>query len=111
VLVLALAFDLTAIASLGSAVALAVFFLVTVAHAKLRRETGAKLWLLGLAALTTVVALISFAIKTYQDEPETFVAMVGIFILAIAIDLIWKRVRGDVPAVSDTEVSPSVPPS
>jgi amino acid transporter len=104
VLVLALAFDLTAIASLGSAVALAVFFLVTISHVKLRQETGAKLWLLGLAALTTAVTLVAFAINTYQDEPQTFVAMIAIFVLAIAIDLVWKRIRGALPTMPDAEV-------
>ena len=107
VLVLANVFDLTAIASLGSAVALAVFLLVTLAHFKLRQETGAKAWLLSVAALTTSVTLIAFAVKTLQDEPQTFVAMVAVFVLAIVIDLVWKRMRGDSPSLPTAEVAPS----
>ncbi len=45
-IVLSVAFNLNAIASIGSAVALLVFALVTVAHIRLRRETGARTWLL-----------------------------------------------------------------
>jgi hypothetical protein len=44
--VLALGFDLTAIASIGSAVALLVFMLVTAAHFRVRSQTGARLGLL-----------------------------------------------------------------
>ena len=46
VLVFASAFDLTAIASLGSAVALAVFLMVTVSHYRRKEDTGAKGWIL-----------------------------------------------------------------
>ena len=45
-IVLALFFDLSAIASIGSAVALVVFTLVTFGHLRIRRETGAQAWLL-----------------------------------------------------------------
>ena len=41
-IVLAICFDLSAIASIGSAVALIVFTLVTFGHLRVRPETGAK---------------------------------------------------------------------
>ena len=40
--VLAVEFSLTAIASIGSAAALLIFFLVTVGHFRVRSETGAR---------------------------------------------------------------------
>ena len=52
-LVLALGFDLTAIASIGSAVALLVFMLVTAAHFRVRSQTSARLGLLVAAIATT----------------------------------------------------------
>ena len=58
VLVFASAFDLTAIASLGSAVALAVFLMVTVSHYRRKEDTGAKGWILILAGLATLVTLV-----------------------------------------------------
>ena len=90
-IVLAVFFDLNAIASLGSAVALVVFTVVTLGHLRIRRETGAQLWLLVLAELTTVVVLVAFAATTLVDEPGTAVAFVAIIGLGVAMDLIWKR--------------------
>src|SRR6476620_9547030 len=63
-IVLAVFFDLNAIASLGSAVALVVFTLVTFGHYRIRQQTGAKAWLLILADVTTLVVLAAFAATT-----------------------------------------------
>lgn len=92
-LVLVLFFDLTAIASLGSAVALVVFTVVTLGHLRIRTETGATLWLLVLAELTTVVVLVAFAVTTLVDEPGTAVAFVAIIVLSVVLDLAWKHRR------------------
>lgn len=89
-IVLAVFFDLTAIASLGSAVALVVFTVVTLGHLRLRHETGARLWLLLLAECTTGVVLVAFAATTLADEPGTAVAFVAILALAVSGDLVWK---------------------
>lgn len=85
-------FDLTAIASLGSAVALAVFLMVTAGHYRKRSETGAKGLILLLAILTTGITLVLFAIDTLENEPQTFAAMVVIFLLAIGLNFGWKRI-------------------
>ncbi len=77
----ALFFDLNAIASIGSAVALVVFTLVTFGHFRIRHETGAQAWLLVVADLTTVVVLVAFALTTLVDEPGTAVALVVILLL------------------------------
>ena len=93
-MVLAISFDLSAIASIGSAVALVVFALVTFGHFRLRHETGAKTWLLVLAEVTTVVVLIAFALTTLVEEPLTAVALVAILLLGVVLDLWWKSRRG-----------------
>jgi amino acid transporter len=92
-IVLAVFFNLSAIASLGSAVALILFTLITYGHLRIRHETGAKTWLLVLADLTTVVVLLAFAATTLVDEPATAVALVVIVLLSVALDLLWKRRR------------------
>jgi amino acid transporter len=92
-IVLAVFFDLSAIASLGSAVALVVFTLVTFGHYRIRKETGAQGWLLILADVTTLVVLAAFAVTTLVDEPGTAVALVVILLLSVVLDLIWKRRR------------------
>jgi L-asparagine transporter-like permease len=93
-IIMAVLFDLSAIASIGSAVALVVFTLVTVGHFRVRQETGAKAWLLVLANLTTVVVLVSFAVTTLVEEPGTTVALIVILLLSVVLDLVWKRRRG-----------------
>ena len=93
-IVLALFFDLSAIASIGSAVALIVFTLITFGHFRIRHETGAKGWLLIVADLTTMIVLIAFTATTLVDEPGTAVALVGIVVVSVALDLTWKSRAG-----------------
>lgn len=90
---LAVGSDLTSIASLGSAVALVVFTLVTAGHLRVHRETGARPWLLVVAIATTAIVLITFALTTLVEEPATAVAFVVIVGLSILLDLGWKRTR------------------
>jgi amino acid transporter len=93
-LALALGFDLGAIASIGSAVALIIFSLVTLAHLRIRSETGAKLVPLVLGLLTTTVTLLVFATTTLVNEPAATTALAVIILLSIGLDLWWKRTRG-----------------
>jgi amino acid transporter len=96
--ILAVGFDLTSIASIGSAIARVVFTLVTAGH--LRAETGANTVLLVLAIVTTVVVLLAFAFTTLVDEPATAVTLVAILLLSIALDAGWKKRRRDTHLVS-----------
>jgi amino acid transporter len=93
-MILAIFFDLNAIASIGSAVALVVFTLVTFGHFRIRHETGARTWLLVLAETSTVVVLVSFALTTLVNEPATALALVVILLLGVGLDLSWKSRRG-----------------
>lgn len=93
VLLLANLVDLTAIASLGSVVALGIFLVTSVAAYRLRKETASKVWILFAGITLTVVVLVVFAVQTLRTAPQTFTAMVGILVLAIVLDLIWSRVR------------------
>jgi amino acid transporter len=99
--------DLSAIASVGSACSLVVFLLVAVSAFKLRAEIGARapIVLLGLAA--TAVVLVFFAIDTARNAPETFTAIIAIALLAIALDVVWKRVRGPAESSGDQAAAAS----
>lgn len=108
-IVLTVFFDLSSIASIGSAVALVVFALVTFGHLRIRRETGAQLWLLLLANLTTLVVLGAFAATTLVEEPGTAIALVVILALSVALDLIWKLRRPGSPS-ADLGVERNTPP-
>jgi amino acid transporter len=96
--------DLSAIASVGSACSLLVFLLVGIAGYRLRAETGANALVVLLGLAVTVVVLAFFAIDTLENAPETFVAIVAIATVAVAIDFVWKRVRSSGPTGS---VAPS----
>ena len=93
VLLLANLVDLTAIASLGSVVALAIFLVTSIGAYRLRAETRSRTWLLVAGIALTVVVLVVFVVQTLRTEPETFAAMVGILVLALLLDLVWSRVR------------------
>jgi amino acid transporter len=90
VLVIGNLVDLSSIASVGSACSLMIFLLVGISALRLRAETGSRapIILLGLAA--TAVVLVFFAIDTVRNAPETFGAIVGIAVLAVVLDLVWK---------------------
>jgi amino acid transporter len=94
-LVFVLLFDLNKIASIGSAVALLVFSMITVAHVRLRHATGANLLVLVVALVSTVGTFLVFCGTTLVDEPATAVALVAIVVLATATDILWKRRRDD----------------
>jgi amino acid transporter len=100
--VLAVVFDLTAIASIGSAVALSVFALISGGHLLVRDRTGASAPVLLLGVASTVIVLATFAVTTLVDEPGTLVAIVVILLVSLAIDVTWKRRRDAEPAPADS---------
>jgi amino acid transporter len=104
VLILANVFDLSAIASLGSAVALVVFLVVGLAGLRLRGETGASAAIVVVAMLATGVVLVLFAIDTARNAPQTFIAMIVLGVLAVVLDFVWKRIRpeGGLPSPQAT---------
>ena len=94
-----LAFDLSAVASIGSAIALVVFTLITVGHLRVRAETGAQAWLLVLGVLTSGIVLVTFAFTTLIEEPGTAVAIAVVLLFSIVIDFVWKQRREQKAAV------------
>lgn len=96
-MVLVTVFDVNAIASIGSAVALTVFALVTVAHLRVRAETGANLFMLLLALLTASLAFLSFVFTELIYEPASIIAIVVIVLLAVILDFGWTRARDAKP--------------
>lgn len=92
-MVLVATLNLNAIASLGSAVALLVFSAITLAHFKVYHETGAKLFMLIIALILTLGTFVVFCTTTLVNEPVTAVALLVVLVLAVVIDLLWKRTR------------------
>jgi len=93
VLVVANLIDLSAIASVGSACSLMIFLLVGVAGYRRRAETGSQALIVLAAIALTATVLAFFAVDTLRNAPETFSAIVGIALLSVLLDFLWKRAR------------------
>jgi amino acid transporter len=93
VLLVANLVDLSAIASVGSAVALMIFLLVGAAGYRLRAETRSSTPIVLVAIAVTAIVLLFFAVDTLRNAPQTFVAIVAIAVLAVGLDAVWTRVR------------------
>ena len=89
ILVLVLGKDLSAIASIGSAVALLVFCMVTIGHLRIRADTNGNLVILLLALATAGIALVTFVVTTLIKEPASVVTIVLIVALSVALDFGW----------------------
>jgi amino acid transporter len=92
VILLAVFFDVTAIASIGSAVSLAIFALLTVAHLRLSNETGASKLILYVALVATIVAILLFCWYTLITAPQTFAILVVTIILAWVVEAVWRNI-------------------
>jgi amino acid transporter len=97
VLVVSNLVDLSAIASVGSAISLVIFLLVGLSAFRLRAEIGSQPAVVLAAIGATAVVLAFFAVDTLRNAPETFTAIVAIALLSIVLDVVWKRVRGPAP--------------
>lgn len=92
IIIMALLFNLGAIASIGSAISLAIFALITVAHLKMVHETKASKALLYLTLITTSLAILLFAWYTLLTDPLTFVLLLLSVALAWVLEAIWRRI-------------------
>ena len=102
-----LLFDLNKIASIGSAVALLVFTMVTLGHFRLRDRTGANVLVLAVALVSTLGTFLVFCGTTLADEPATAVTMVVIVVAATITDLLWKRSRDRKAPPTSVAVDPA----
>ena len=108
VLVVANTVDLSAIASVGSACSLLIFVLVGAAGYRLRSTTGASAAIILVGIAATLVVLAFFVVDTFRNAPQTFTAIVVIAGLAVGLDVVWKRVRGEPPAGPAPPAAPAV---
>jgi len=91
-ILLAVFFDLGAIASVGSAVALAIYVLITIAHLRMARETSASRPILTVALIATTVAILLFCWYTLVTAPQTFVVLVLTIVLAWVVEAVWRSI-------------------
>jgi amino acid transporter len=94
-LVIANLAELGAIASVGSAVSLAVFLLIGVAGWRRRHDTGSNPVIVLVAIAFIAVVLGFFVADTIDSSPETFAAIVGTGAVAVVLDAVFRRPYGD----------------
>jgi amino acid transporter len=92
IVAMALLLNVGAIASIGSAVALAIFALVTIAHLRMANETGASKVILALALVGTTIAILLFAWYTLATSPETFAILIATIALAWIVEAVWRSI-------------------
>ncbi|RJP35446.1 MAG: hypothetical protein C4536_00530 [Actinobacteria bacterium] len=93
ILVLVWLLDLSAIASLGSAVALLIFLAISIGHLRIRKETGVNAVVLVFAILTVSITLVGFFVTTIDSSPSSLIAFAALLVLAIIVDTVWRAVR------------------
>jgi amino acid transporter len=90
VMIIANFVTLGAIASVGSAVSLMIFALICVAGYRRRRETRSKPAVVLLALGVSATVLGFFAVDTLRNDPETFIAIILVTLLAVVLDY-WTQ--------------------
>jgi amino acid transporter len=105
IIVMVIGFDLSAIASIGSAVALMIFAFVTLAHLRVYRETRAKAWVLVLALAVIAVTLLTFVFTTLVHEPASIVTILAILVLSVGLDVGWSGRRDRMEPPTTKELS------
>ena len=106
VLLVANLVDLSAIASVGSAVSLMVFLLVGIAGWRRRADTNSNPVIVVLAIGVIAIVLGFFAVDTIQNAPWTFVAIVALGLLAIVLDAVGPRRGHQLPSQRPPGASP-----
>ena len=91
VLIVANLVNLSAIASVGSAVSLIVFVLVGAAGYRRRADTGSNTALVVLAIAVTAIVLAFFSVDIVRNDPGTFIAIVGIAVASVVLDAVFRR--------------------
>ena len=80
-------------ASIGSAVALVIFAVVTLGHLRILDVTGARRSIVLLALAAVTITLATFIVTTLIHEPASMVTLVAILVLSIVLDVAWSRRR------------------
>lgn len=93
IVLVVVAFDLSAVASIGSAVALVIFGIVTLGHLRILDVTGARRSIVLLALAAVTITLVTFIVTTLIHEPASMVTLIAILGLSILLDVAWSRRR------------------
>ena len=96
ILVMALFFDLSAIAAIGAISTLAIHTIVHVGHFRIIKKTGASLFLILTAIIVNIIAISFSIIYLISKNPVTIIWTIGFFLSAFVIEIILRILSGRV---------------
>jgi amino acid transporter len=94
IVTLAVFFNLSEIAAIGSVSILIVHFVVHAGHLRLLRETGATAVLVVMAALSNLAAILLSAVYLSGNSPYLLMLVGGLFLISVVIELVLRRATG-----------------
>ena len=94
IVLLAVFLDLSQIAAIGAISTLIIHMTVHIGHLRLLRETGAVVWLIVLAVLVNLFAIVLSGIYLGQKSPMLLVAIGGFFVLSLMIEIVLRKFTG-----------------
>jgi len=109
IIIVVVAFDLSAVASIGSAVALVIFAVVTLGHLRILDVTGARRSIVLLALAAVTITLATFIVTTLIHEPASIAMLVAILVISIVLDVAWSRRRAGPAGEDDDHPATDVP--
>jgi len=96
-LVIANSIDLDAIAIIGSASFLLIFFIVNLSAYRLRKKIEAKIWILLVSMFSTITALIVLLYHTYSSNPKAIIIFFLFIVVSFCFEYFYGRlIRGHI---------------
>ncbi len=92
IIILSLLFDLTEIAVIGSISILFVHTVTHVGHLKIIHKTGALRWIVALAALLSLLAMVLALIYVSQTSSQVIMILLGFFAIAATTEIALQKI-------------------
>lgn len=87
-------FDLSSIATMGSAGFLVIFAAVNASNFRLHRKTASNRWVSGLGCVITLIALVALVWQTARTKPEQILVLVIMVGMSFAIEITYRKFTG-----------------
>ena len=85
-------FDLSSIATMGSAGFLVIFAAVNGANLMLARDTGGRPWLAVLGLVACLVALAVLMVEGARQDPKTLLFLPAMLLMATGVETLYRRI-------------------
>ena len=93
VIILSVLFDLSEIAAVGSISILFIHFITHVGHLKLISQTGASKFLVLLAAITTLTAMVLSLIYVSRELDQVINILIGFVFIALITEILLQKIH------------------